>query len=692
MTSTFRLIKAEFKKIFKKPSVYIMALFLVVTVLLSVYTFKPESIDNGTITYGENLNSENYYDTFYNQNLAKSKSGIDELYTDTDTISLYYIKSNARDHNLNEYYDSIINSINAIRNTTDQQLKDTKYAELKNNVNNFYDAYSNFSDLSDYDHITATADLDYYKTTLTKSITSFIEDTEKYNSTKIIEAWDNNNYENEFKKCLNYATNFINPTLYSMSMNIKDTYTKFSTAHEGGAHYLINLEVYRKQLENQTYQLKTYFDNILNSDYPLILINSEKANEITSKLDDSYQAISAFHHNEGETSSFSKYNELNDKLIRMNYANYFSNTFALNSSPVHQVKIDNSLLDIFEKVKIKVNKNREEILTEINELKTDTAVSNIQFKISEYSLLSKSYSEYLNDSVIINLSEKFDSDTFSKMFGDKYKYFNKYQYQERITKNTYYIDSNLYSNSFATNLTFAQNSTNETNVYDFMYFTMEFCSIIILVFAMLLICGLVAGETDSGTIKLLLVRPFKRSKVLTAKLMATIYFVITFMIFSGLISFAAGYYTFGLSTTPILSVINSTQVAVMSPLALIGIDILCLTLEILFYVFVALMIATICRNHSGSIYICLVIVILVYTMNILFSSSFWYSFLPGMNLHLFKYFGNSFTGIAAPSFIQNLLITPIQSTMSLLYSSILNLLYILIAIATAYAVFNKRDF
>ena len=112
MTSTFRLIKAEFRKIFKKPSVYIMALFLVATVLLSVYTFKPESIDNGTISYGENLTSENYYDTFYNQNLAKSKSGIDELYTDTDTISLYYIKSNARDHNLNEYYDSIITSIN----------------------------------------------------------------------------------------------------------------------------------------------------------------------------------------------------------------------------------------------------------------------------------------------------------------------------------------------------------------------------------------------------------------------------------------------------------------------------------------------------------------------------------------------------------------------------------------------------
>ena len=351
MTSTFRLIKAEFRKIFKKPSVYIMALFLVATVLLSVYTFKPESIDNGTISYGENLTSENYYDTFYNQNLAKSKSGIDELYTDTDTISLYYIKSNARDHNLNEYYDSIITSINEIRNTTDQQLKDTKYADLKKHVNNFYNAFIDFSDLSEYDNINDTATFNYYKNNLTKDITSFINDTDKYNSIKIIEAWDNNNYESKLKKCLNYACDFINPTLYSMSMNIKDTYTRFSAVHEGGAHYLTNLEIYRTQLAQQTFQLKTYFDKVLNNDFPLILINSEKANEINSKLDESYQAISAFHHNEGETSSFSKYNELNNKLIKLNYANYFSNTFALDSTPVHQVKIDNSLLDIFEKSK-----------------------------------------------------------------------------------------------------------------------------------------------------------------------------------------------------------------------------------------------------------------------------------------------------------------------------------------------------
>ena len=71
---------------------------------------------------------------------------------------------------------------------------------------------------------------------------------------------------------------------------------------------------------------------------------------------------------------------------------------------------------------------------------------------------------------------------------------------------------------------------------------------------------------------------------------------------------------------------------------------------------------------------------------------FWYSLLPGMNLHLFKYFGNSFVSLAEGSVIQNILITPIQSTMNVLYSFLITLAYSAIALTIAYSVFNKRDF
>jgi len=221
---------------------------------------------------------------------------------------------------------------------------------------------------------------------------------------------------------------------------------------------------------------------------------------------------------------------------------------------------------------------------------------------------------------------------------------------------------------------------------------MELCTVIVLIFSMLLVCSFVAGETDSGTIKLLLVRPFNRSKVLTAKLFATIFFVITFMIFSALLCFAGGYFTYGYSDMNILTIFNSSTVLIMSPIALMCINILCLTIEIFFYVFVALMISTICKNYAGSIYLSLIFIVLIYTLNILFGGAFWYSFFPGMNLHLFKYFGNGFLSVADSSVLQNVLLTPILSTMSFVYSAVLNALYLIIAIAISYSVFNKRDF
>ena len=75
----------------------------------------------------------------------------------------------------------------------------------------------------------------------------------------------------------------------------------------------------------------------------------------------------------------------------------------------------------------------------------------------------------------------------------------------------------------------------------------------------------------------------------------------------------------------------------------------------------------------------------------LFGGTFWYSLLPGPNLHLFKYFGNAFMSVS-DSILFNVLITPIQSTMNLWYSLLILTSYSILSIAISYAVFNKRDF
>ena len=117
-----------------------------------------------------------------------------------------------------------------------------------------------------------------------------------------------------------------------------------------------------------------------------------------------------------------------------------------------------------------------------------------------------------------------------------------------------------------------------------MYFTLELCSVIIIVFAMMLVCNLITGETESGTIKLLLVRPYKRSKIITAKLFATIFFVLTFVLFTSIVSFIGGYFLYGATSTPILSVLNGGTVFECHPLTLMLLNVLSLALDIIFFV------------------------------------------------------------------------------------------------------------
>ena len=65
MTSTFKLTSAEFKKIFKRPSIFIMAILLVITLLVSIGIFHPTSAVDSTIIYDEAETSLDYYNSFY---------------------------------------------------------------------------------------------------------------------------------------------------------------------------------------------------------------------------------------------------------------------------------------------------------------------------------------------------------------------------------------------------------------------------------------------------------------------------------------------------------------------------------------------------------------------------------------------------------------------------------------------------
>lgn len=706
MTGTFRLTRAEFKKIFKRPSVFIMAVILVIAVFVSLYTFNPTSRVDSTVDYNLSTSLE-YYNLFINGHVSteNTKSNIDQRFNEVDQTIDYYKQYNDRNSNLSSYYNDILSSVTMLESAS-LETKNEKYNQVKLALENFKKAISSFDTFVDkdgnkYSFIETTSGLEVsvkedstttkynYLGASLKKLNHLITYAESHTYNEFLNTFnlEDNKYKASLEKLLDSAQNYIKTTFQGLFTNITYNYLEYESSTRSS---IPGKEVWIKNKNNLISSIKAYQDYlkiVTDSNYPLITINKSSKASIDELLNNALDALTIPISDEGKYSSHQNAFEKLAKLYLINNLN------TLTSTEISQVTVNNHLINDYLKTQTKVNENRENLNSKIIELKNDEAVSNIQKVITEYYLLSESYSSYIYDQTIVSITENYDKSEYENFYKLKLDEFNEYQISEEIAKNAYYIENNTYENSYLNSFSFNQKSdTKDTNAYDFMYFAMEICTVVIMIFAVMLMCNLITGESESGTIKLLLVRPYKRSKIITAKLLATLFFVTVFMLFSSVISFVGGYFLFGLPSSNVLAVFNAGTVFEIHPLALMAINILTLLLDIIFFVVIALMIAVLFKNYAGSISAVLVIVIMNYALNILFGGTLWYSVLPGMNLHLFKYFGNTFVSMGSGSVLETIFITTIESSMTFAFSVLINLAYLIIALAISYSVFHKRDF
>ncbi len=718
MTSTFKLTKAEFKKIFKRPSIFIMAVLLVVTILVSITIFKPAELVNPTIEYTEASNSEEYYNYFNNALNINSKATFDEVFNETDEIISYFEAVNNNTNLLNNYYENVIATMNLFVADNLTDTKDNYRKEALNDVNNFLNAYKSLDNVKNYSKIVDTTlknytytlkvnnelksvETNYYTTKSCEKLIKlqeYLTNESKYTSKDVANTYVNNNYEAELTNILNNGINFIYTTIKGFAYQYEDFLVEYTTAINNGQNQLPTMKAMRKNMLQLLNTLDDYLDEIIDYEYPVIIMNKEVYQDLNSRIE---EAIVILTISPTEESILDKHRDIKSELnnIRLDKALNIAtqDNTSTEDSYIIQTKMTISDVKEYKDIQTKVNENKTVILNKIKELSTDESITNISKSITDYSLLSDSYSKIILNKVLLSIADNYDTSVYTNFYGYNFDEFNKYQTRESITTCDYYIQNNSYSNSYLNQFAYNQNSGTKTNLYDYMYFTLELCTLIIIIFSMMLVCNLITGETESGTIKLLLVRPFKRSKIVTAKLLATIFFVITFMFFSSLITYIGGYFLYGATTTNVLAVFNSATAFEISPLLLMIINILSLTFDVIFFVLLALMISILCKNFAASISCSLVILILNYALNIIFGGAFWYTLLPGMNLHLFKFFGNSFTSIiegtsGLAGLIQSLLITGIETTMTFWYSLCISGAYCLVFLVISYSVFQKRDF
>lgn len=329
-------------------------------------------------------------------------------------------------------------------------------------------------------------------------------------------------------------------------------------------------------------------------------------------------------------------------------------------------------------------------LAKINEANTNekSTVGDLKAEILKYYYMASQFNSLVADTIYFEPIKGLNDTAAHNYIG--YEKVSLYEVQERITTNNYLISNNLTSNKYASVFTATKSSGESVGAFDLVYFGLEICSFIILIFCVVLAAGMIAGEQTNGTLKVLATRPFSRGKILTSKILATLIFGIIFIIFSALVLFITGFAMYGLDMTPILAVFNASSAFIISPIWLILIYIALMIVKILFYVLLATMISTVFRSNVGAVAVSIFIYFLTALFAVLFTSSSWYAFIPFAGIDLFKFFGGAFA-----SDLSNPLSIAFSSPMFFNSNFVVSIVMVLASMAImtilSYTVFKRRE-
>lgn len=371
-------------------------------------------------------------------------------------------------------------------------------------------------------------------------------------------------------------------------------------------------------------------------------------------------------------------------------ASYFDKLYYLTSNDITDITLSEETITNLNNQYEKVTTFMSSTLENINAYSADENISTgtLKEEVLKYYYAASQYSTLVSDSIYFEPVKSFNDSYAHQFIG--YTDVHLYQIQERIATNNYLLSNDLTSNQFSSVFTPTMSSGDQVGAFDLVYFGLEICSFIILIFCVVLAAGMIAGEQSTGTLKVLATRPYSRNKILTSKILASLIFGIIFLVFSAIVLFIIGYAVYGLDTTPILAVFNATSVFVISPFLLILIYLALLIVKILFYVLLATMISTVFRSNVGAVVISIFIYFLTAIFAVLFTSSTWYAFLPFAGIDFFKFFGGAFA-----SDLNNPLSIAFSSPMfynsSLLISAIVVTVTMIVMTILSYVVFKKRE-
>ncbi|MEH7306509.1 ABC transporter permease [Neobacillus drentensis] len=215
--------------------------------------------------------------------------------------------------------------------------------------------------------------------------------------------------------------------------------------------------------------------------------------------------------------------------------------------------------------------------------------------------------------------------------------------------------------------------------YNVWTFVKDTSQLIILagLFTIIISAGIVASEFNWGTIKLLLIRPINRSKILTSKYLTVLLFAVLMLAILFVFSTLIGAILFGLPDHPVpyLNYANgqvTEQPIVVHLLVYYGLS----SIDTIMLATMAFMISSVFRNSSLAIGLSLFLLFTGAQFTVLLSLKFsWAKYILFANTNLMQYVEG----------------TPMVQGMSMSFSVIMLLIYFAIFQLLAFVVFKKRD-
>ena len=449
-----------------------------------------------------------------------------------------------------------------------------------------------------------------------------------------------------------------------------------------------------KSLIDKVSEIENLYSAYMNNYFiPLILVDDDLDFKITTELtllsrllDGSSSDKTINYYRElnltlDEYGSVSTIRELLSQTITLNYSNSSLNEQISNLYNSKNEYLENILSNITSLVNLAGTSE------EVNASK----INRNQIENDSYHYLSTliNLNTALKNSTLLEIAENYSDDYLSKYIG--FENFNSYMYQEQLIRTNYYLENNLLDKEISNTLAFNISSSESTNAFDYMYFSLEVVSVLIVAFTVIIGAGMIAKEHSDGTIKLLAIRPYKRSKIIFAKILATIFIGFIFVLIATIISTIAGCIIYGISFPSVLIIFNATHALTLPIWAVFLIYLLSTMIKITIYALLAITISTIFKSYIAAVCVSAGLYIVNIIITFISNGASWLKYNVFSNLDLFKYFGGSFLANSSSNSITNLFFSPVFADTSIWVSIIVIFSVGILLNIITFSVFNKRD-